>query len=138
MIQLTSLKEPPFIKEEGFVEFIGNPLIVKGKTVGVLEVFNRTALAIDDEWLSFLSGIAQQAAIAIDNAKLFQDLEKSNLNLMAAYDSTLEGWSQALELRDSETQGHSKRVVDMTIEIALQMGIILRKINSCTTWSIIA
>ena len=73
-----TLKEPPFIKDEGFVEFIGNPLIVKGKTVGVLEVFNRTALAIDDEWLSFLSGIAQQAAIAIDNAKLFQELEKSN------------------------------------------------------------
>jgi PAS domain S-box-containing protein len=117
------LRESPFIKDEGFVEFIGNPLIVKGKTVGVLEVFHRTVLDIDDEWLSFLSGIAQQAAIAIDNAKLFQELEKSNLNIMAAYDSTLEGWSNALELRDRETLGHSKSVVDLTIEIALQMGI---------------
>lgn len=122
------LKESPFIKDEGFEEFISNPLIVKGKTVGVLEVFHRTALDVDDEWLSFLSGIAQQAAIAIDNAKLFQELEKSNLNLMAAYDSTLEGWSNALELRDRETQGHSKRVVDLTIEIALQMGITSEKL----------
>jgi PAS domain S-box-containing protein len=113
----------PFIKDEGFVEFIGNPLIVKGKLVGVLEIFQRSSLEVDDEWLSFLSGIAQQAAIAIDNAQLFQELEKLNINLMAAYDSTLEGWSNALELRDRETQGHSKRVVDMTIEIALQMGI---------------
>ncbi len=112
-----------YFKKEGFIEYIANPLVVKGKLVGVLEVFHRTALDVDDEWLSFLSGIAQQAAIAIDNAKLFQELEKSNLNLMAAYDSTLEGWSNALELRDRETQGHSKRVVDMTIEIALQMGL---------------
>ena len=87
-----------------------------------------TPLDIDDEWLSFLSGIAQQAAIAIDNAKLFQELEKSNLNIMAAYDSTLEGWSNALELRDRETQGHSKRVVDLTIEIALQMGMTSEKL----------
>ena len=47
---------------------------------------------------------------------------------MAAYDLTLEGWSNALELRDSETQGHSKRVVDLTIEIALQMGISSEKL----------
>jgi HD-GYP domain-containing protein (c-di-GMP phosphodiesterase class II) len=91
--------------------------------VGVLEVFHRSALDIDEEWLSYLSGIAQQAAIAIDNAKLFQELEKSNLNLIVAYDSTLEGWSHALGLRDRETDGHSKRVVDLTIETALQMGI---------------
>ena len=122
------LKESPFLKNEGFAEMIGNPLIVKGRTVGVLEVFHRTPLDIDDEWLSFLSGIAQQAAIAIDNAKLFQELEKSNLNIMAAYDSTLEGWSNALELRDRETQGHSKRVVDLTIEIALQMGMTSEKL----------
>jgi HD-GYP domain-containing protein (c-di-GMP phosphodiesterase class II) len=115
-------------KKEGFVEYIADPLIVKGKLVGVLEVFQRNKLNIDEEWLSFLSGLAQQAAIAIDNAQLFQDLQRSNLNLISAYDSTLEGWSHALELRDRETQGHSKRVVDLTVEIALQMGITSEKL----------
>ncbi len=113
----------PHFTQEGFLEFIGHPLVVKGKLVGVMEVFQRKPLDVDDEWMSFLSSIAHQAAIAIDNAKLFEDLERSNLDLIAAYDSTLEGWSRALELRDRETEGHSKRVVDMTMEISLQMGI---------------
>ncbi len=38
------LNESPFIKDEGFVEYIGNPLIVKGKMVGVLEVFQQDTI----------------------------------------------------------------------------------------------
>jgi HD-GYP domain-containing protein (c-di-GMP phosphodiesterase class II) len=117
------LQTSPFLKNESFVEFIGNPLIVKGKLVGVLEIFNRQPLEVDEEWFHFMNSIAQQAAIAIDNSRLFEELEKSNINLLSAYDSTLEGWSRALEMRDRETEGHSKRVVDLTVEIALQMGL---------------
>ena len=117
------LRTSTFLKNEDFTEFLGNPLIVKGKLVGILEVFNREPLDVDDEWINFLNSIAQQAAIAINNSTLFEELEKSNINLMSAYDSTLEGWSQALELRDRETEGHCKRVVDMTVEIALQMSL---------------
>ena len=50
-------------------------------------------------------------------------LEHSNRELMDAYDSTLEGWSKALELRDEETEGHTQRVTDLTIRLARRMGL---------------
>ncbi len=50
-------------------------------------------------------------------------LEKSNRELIDAYNSTLEGWSKALEMRDEETEGHTQRVTDMTVRLARRMGI---------------
>ena len=64
-----------------------------------------------------------QAAIAIDNTSLLEDLHRSNVELSLAYDTTLEGWSNALDLRDKETEGHTQRVVDMTLRIAQSLGI---------------
>jgi putative nucleotidyltransferase with HDIG domain len=39
-----------------------------------------------------------------------------------AYDLTLEGWARALEMRDKETEGHSRRVTDLTLRIGRNMG----------------
>ncbi|MBU1964564.1 MAG: HD domain-containing protein, partial [Proteobacteria bacterium] len=117
------LKISPQISSEDFVAYYGAPLIAKGQVKGVLEIFNRTPLEPDQEWLDFLEALATQAAIAADNAMLFDDLQKSNLDLLQAYDSTLEGWSNALDLRDRETEGHSQRVTEMTLRMARQMGM---------------
>ena len=43
--------------------------------------------------------------------------------LVQAYDSTLQGWSMALELRDQETQGHTLRVADLTVRLARAVGV---------------
>jgi len=50
-------------------------------------------------------------------------LQRSNLDLMKAYDSTIAGWGFALELRDHETQGHTERVAGITRDIARKMGV---------------
>jgi putative nucleotidyltransferase with HDIG domain len=50
-------------------------------------------------------------------------LSQSQRDLINAYDSTLEGWAKALELRDKETEGHSERVTNLTIKAAEAMGI---------------
>jgi putative nucleotidyltransferase with HDIG domain len=50
-------------------------------------------------------------------------LEHSNRELMDAYDTTLEGWSKALELRDEETVGHTQRVTDLTVRLARRLGL---------------
>ena len=42
-----------------------------------------------------MATLAGQAAIAIDSAQLFDNLQRSNLELMQAYDATIEGWSRA-------------------------------------------
>lgn len=50
-------------------------------------------------------------------------LHQSKLDLVTAYDKTLEGWAKALELRDGETMGHSLRVTEMTIELAKRLKV---------------
>ncbi len=109
--------------EEGFAAYYGVPLIAKGKLVGVLEIFHRSPLEPDDEWVNYLQMMTGQAAIAIDNITLFNDLQRSNVDLTLAYDATIEGWAHALELKDMETEGHSRRVVEMTMDMANRMGI---------------
>jgi HD-GYP domain-containing protein (c-di-GMP phosphodiesterase class II) len=75
------------------------------------------------DWLEFLEAVAGQAAIALDNATLFNELQHSNAELAKSYDATLEGWVKALELRDRETEGHAQRVIWMTLELAERMGL---------------
>jgi HD-GYP domain-containing protein (c-di-GMP phosphodiesterase class II) len=89
----------------------------------VLEVFHKVALTPYPEWVEFLETIAGQAAIAVDNFTLFENLQKSNLELQQAYDATIEGWSHALDLRDKETEGHTQRVTEMSQRLARIMGI---------------
>jgi PAS domain S-box-containing protein len=113
----------PHLKEEAFVSYFAMPLISKGSVQGVLEIFNRSALDPAQEWLDFMEALAGQAAIAIDNAQMFDALHKSNQDLMEAYDTTLEGWSRALELRDRETEGHTRRVTEVTLRLAQMVGI---------------
>ncbi len=48
--------------------------------------------------------------------------KRAEENLAEAYDTTLEGWAKALELRDKETEGHSRRVTETTLVIARAMG----------------
>jgi len=62
-------------------------------------------------------------AIAVDNANLFEGLQRANTDLIMAYDATIEGWSRALDLRDRETEGHSQRVTEMTLNIARALGM---------------
>ena len=113
----------PLLKGEAFVSYYGVPLIAKGQVKGVLEVFHRTWLASTPEWLGFLETLAGQAAIAIDNAQLFDSLQRSNVELIVAYDATIAGWSQALDLRDKETEGHTQRVTEMTVRLARAAGM---------------
>ncbi len=77
----------------------------------------------NEEWLSFWKRWPTQAAIALDNSELFTSLQRSNLELQLAYESTLEGWARALELRDLETEGHTRRVTEMTERLARSIGI---------------
>ncbi len=100
---------PAMISQEKFISYIGVPLISKGHVKGVLEIFHRSVITTDDEWFTLLNTLAGQAAIAIDNASMLMELQQSNRELAQAYDATIEGWSQALELRDSATEGHATR-----------------------------
>jgi len=111
------------LASDNFVSYYAVPLIAKGKVKGVLEIFHRSPLDPDFEWLDFLNTLAGQAAIAIDNATLFGNLQRSNTELALAYDATIEGWSRALDLRDKETEGHTLRVTEMVLSLAGNFNI---------------
>jgi len=120
---LGEFKRAPQIVDEGFTEYLGVPLIAKGQVQGILEIFHRTRLAIDEEWMNFLESLASHAAIAVDNATMYNNSQRSNIELTMAYDATLEGWSKALELRDQGTEGHNQRVAAMTLRLAKSLDI---------------
>ncbi len=109
--------------EDGFVAYLAQPLIAKGQVRGVLELCGRTPFSADPDWLDFMETVAGQAAIAIDNAQLFEGFQRSAMQLTVAYDATIEGWARALDLRDCETEGHSRRVTELTLTLARAMGI---------------
>jgi putative nucleotidyltransferase with HDIG domain len=111
------------MQEENFASYFSVPLVAKGQVKGMLDIFNRTLLNPDQEWYNFLETLGGQAAIAIDNTSLLEDLHRSNMELTLAYDTTLEGWSKALDLRDKETEGHTQRVVKIALSIAQVLGI---------------
>jgi putative nucleotidyltransferase with HDIG domain len=55
--------------------------------------------------------------------QMVSNLQRSRVDLVAAYDTTLEGWAKTLDLRNHETETHSRRVVDLSLRLAQAMGI---------------
>jgi HD-GYP domain-containing protein (c-di-GMP phosphodiesterase class II) len=108
---------------DSFITYFGTPLITKGTIKGVLEIFHRAPLAPNAEWVDFLETLAGQVAIAVDNAELFETLQRANSELGLAYDATIEGWSRALDLHDRETDGHTQRVTEMTVRLARTFAV---------------
>jgi HD-GYP domain-containing protein (c-di-GMP phosphodiesterase class II) len=93
------------------------PLVRQGRSIGAIEAVNKSGdrlFAPDD--LELLSSLADSAALSIENARLYQELR-------ASYDSTLDALTAALDLRDRETEGHSRRVVEYTARLARQIGL---------------
>jgi len=112
----------PSLLEEGFEMVAAAPMQARGEMRGVVMVGHRSRFAAEDGWLEYLQGVAMQGAIMLDSAALVNQLRASNQQLEAAYDATIEGWSRALDLRDRETEGHSRRVTQLTLRLARAMG----------------
>ena len=126
----TNAKEDPrfdqqlSVVEHNLRSILCVPLKLKDKVIGVIYVDNRVYTGLFQESdLDMLSVFADQAAVAIDNARLFDDLQQANAELKAAYDETIKGWALALELRDKETEGHTQRVTALTQTLAAKLGI---------------
>ena len=143
-VHVTNLSEagPEFsragmLKTEEFRELYAVPLIAKGEVKGVLEVFHRTAIPSNPEWLDFLETLAKQAAITIEQTQLFENLQRANLELIIAYDATIEGWARAMDLRDKETESHTERVTELTISLARADGRKRRRDPRYSSWCLV-
>jgi len=95
------------------------PVKVKEKVVGVLEAINKQGEEdFNGEDLSLLISLADQVAIALDNARLYQELEEM-------FFQTAESLATAIEKRDPYTGGHTKRVTSYSLAIAKYLPLSL-------------
>jgi Response regulator containing a CheY-like receiver domain and an HD-GYP domain len=113
----------PAFTNEGFFFYAGRRLTLKGRKVGVLELYRRSPFRPYSSWELYFETLAGQAAVALDNSSLLSGLKLANEELRQANEATIEGWAVALELRDRETEGHSRRVTGMTMSLAQSFGI---------------
>ena len=119
----TSWTQTKDFEQEEFTHYMGIPLVSKGTVKGVLELFNRKPFEQEPAWMGLLESMAGQAAIAIENATLMDEVQKVNVNLRSAYDATIEGWARSIDLRDGDSDQHAKRVAELTIELAQSIGV---------------
>lgn len=111
------------IRSEKFQSQHCAPIVVGGKTIGVLEVFQRKAFTLADEWIALFEAIAFQTGTALEYNKVFLELQTVYRDLENSYEATIEGWSSAMDMRDQETEGHSKRVTSLTVAFATRLGL---------------
>ncbi|MEN8165648.1 MAG: HD domain-containing phosphohydrolase, partial [Acidobacteriota bacterium] len=83
-----------------------------------------------DQEIALLKVAAAQISAGIENHGLLEEvlldarmMERSNIELKQAYEETLEGWARALELRDSDTEGHTRRVADLALKMGKELGL---------------
>jgi HD-GYP domain-containing protein (c-di-GMP phosphodiesterase class II) len=100
------------------------PLVLKDQSIGAIQAVNkRGGRLFNQEDLDLFRAIADSAALAVHNAQLMAELQNS-------YDLTLDALSAALDLRDRETEGHSRRVVEYTARLAEEIGLDSESIKS--------
>ncbi|NPA06388.1 MAG: HD domain-containing protein [Chloroflexi bacterium] len=105
-----------------FKGYVAVPLLAQDRFWGVLELFSRQPFLDPDEIETLAQALGAQFAIALDNAHLLNELRKALKEVSEAYDRTIEGWVQMLDMRDEETEGHTQRVARMAVALAKEMN----------------
>lgn len=118
VLLLKGVKDPRFgVVDIGIEASITSPLMVRGKSIGVITVGSRTP---DERYtsdaLEEFGDFAAQAAVSIENTKLNERLEDTYLGAIASL-------AAAIEARDPYTVGHSARVTQYSVAIAESMGL---------------
>jgi HD-GYP domain-containing protein (c-di-GMP phosphodiesterase class II) len=111
------------LDEEEFRGYLALPLVARNDLIGVLEVAWKSPKRTATWDAGFLNRVAGQIAFAMERTYILGDLRKNNAELMARYNAMIEGLSRALELRDLETDGHTRRVSVLTMRLVDHMHI---------------
>lgn len=100
----------------GIQAMISYPLLTRDNVMGVLNIYSNERHIFNEDELRLLAILANQAASAIQNATLYDDLRESYLN-------TIQALSMTIDAKDPYTHGHSKRVSEISVLIGNQIGL---------------
>jgi HD-GYP domain-containing protein (c-di-GMP phosphodiesterase class II) len=107
-----------FDKKSKFVtrNMVCVPVKIKGNVIGVLQAINSTGGPFEPEDLNLFQLFSNQVAIALDNARLYEEIKET-------FYATSEALAEAIEKRDPYTGGHTKRVLEYSLAIAREMKL---------------
>ena len=121
--QLTE-EERVVVETRHLVSILYFPLLLKDEAIGAFIVGTTTEpRQFSENEINICRSLSSQSSLAITNARLYEDTQNAIDEVTQAYDATLIGWSQMLDLRDHITDEHTRRVVELTLALAEKMGI---------------
>jgi PAS domain S-box-containing protein len=124
MEQEPNVSFSPFYRQYGFVAYLGVPLIAKDEVVGILGFYTRTAHEFTQQEIDLLLTLAGQAAIAINNARLYKEIDRAKQEL----ETTNRSLETSLKQLDSLHAALAPIATDVTAQ-ELMDGIIDRVID---------
>ncbi len=99
------------------------PMMSQGEPMGVLQVQSNRLNAYSDEDADLLAGLANVAAISIQNALLVDEARRATAEVRQGLEGTIKAVALTTEMRDPYTAGHQERVARLACAIAREMGI---------------
>ena len=99
------------------------PLATQEEFIGEVQAYRqgRQPFSIPDQ--EVLTILAHTTAVVIQNKRLSDGLQRTQRDLYHAYDVTLDSLARALELRDRETEGHTRRVAGLAVALGERIGL---------------
>lgn len=101
---------------EGLRSVLSVPLRSKDEPLGVIRVYARGRRRFRNREVDLLTAFAHQAAVAIENAELYEDIRRN-------YYETIRALTTAIEARDPTTYNHSERVTELADRLAASLGM---------------
>ncbi|MEW6096071.1 MAG: HD domain-containing phosphohydrolase [bacterium] len=98
------------------------PLVAKDEIIGAIGISSFKPNAFTEDNLRMLSTLAPQIAIALENARIYIDMQE-------LYTGTVEALASEIETRNPYTRGHSERVTNYSVEVAKRLGFTQREID---------
>ncbi|MCK4244279.1 MAG: HD domain-containing protein [Candidatus Omnitrophica bacterium] len=110
----------PWLKREKLRSLLCVPLTFKDRRIGVLSIYNKKPSFYKKEDRETVTMFANQATIALENARLFEELHKNYL-------STIKTLAAIIDLKDKYTRGHSEKVSYYSLLMAKELGLSQRR-----------
>ncbi|MCX7608066.1 MAG: HD domain-containing protein, partial [Anaerolineales bacterium] len=121
--ECSDLERQEFV-EYGVQSILFIPVLSHGKTMGGIEVWeSRYRREFTQAEIFLAQSMAAHAGSILENIALYEQTRRQAEDLAQAYDNTLAGWARALELRDEQTQDHTRRVTEMALQLARALGL---------------